>query len=223
MRVAELEFLATEDKGNVSALLLAPVTPVAILVLGHGAGANMHHAHMQAIADSLAANGIATLRFNFPYMQRGGGRTNNKAICAETIGNAAALARSRYPDLPQYVGGHSFGGRMASHFAADGRPRIDGLVYYSFPLHPSKKPGIARADHLHQLDYPQLFLSGTRDDLADSALLRGVVARLPDATLHELDTADHGFRILKRTRKSDEDVYTEAARQVVAFISRVSG
>jgi len=223
MHAAELEFLATADKGKVSALLLAPDAPVAILVLGHGAGANMQHAHMQAIADSLAVNGIATLRFNFPYMQRGGGRTDAMPICAETIDNAVALARARNPDLPLYVGGHSFGGRMASHFAADRRPRIEGLIYYSFPLHPARKPGTGRADHLYRLDYPQLFLSGTRDDLADATLLCDVVSRLPDATLHELETADHGFRILKRTRKSAEDIYAEAARQVVAFISRVSG
>jgi predicted alpha/beta-hydrolase family hydrolase len=203
--------------GAVSALLVHPDNCVATVVFGHGAGANMRHRHMEHIAASLARAGIATLRFNFPYMEAGRRRTDSKAVCIETIGGALGVAVSRNLD-PLYLGGHSFGGRMASHFAAEADTGISGLIYYSFPLHPAGKPATSRADHLYGLAAPQLFLSGTRDRLAEPGLLEGVVASLQNARLHRLDTADHGFGILKRSRQSPEDPYTEAARVVADFI-----
>lgn len=182
----------------------------------------MRHAHMQNIADALSRQSIATFRFNFPYMEAGGGRTDKPEICVETFANAIALARERAGSLPIFIGGHSFGGRMSSHYAAErggDDEAIEGLVYFSFPLHPAKKPDTRRAVHLRDIAQPQLFLSGTRDALADPELLRATVASLPNAILHELDTADHGFRILKRTRQSAEDVYDEAARIAAGWIA----
>jgi predicted alpha/beta-hydrolase family hydrolase len=211
-------FTATVDKGDVSALLQSAEDPKALLVLAHGAGANMQHVHMQSIADALGAAGISTFRFNFPYMEAGGGRTDSKHVCIDTFESAVATATSLAPNLELFIGGHSFGGRMSSHYAAEQAPAISGLVYFSFPLHPAKKPGTQRADHMVELAYPQLFLSGTRDDLAEQELLRDVTSRLKNATLHEIDTANHSFKVLKRSRQSAESVYKEAARVLRAWI-----
>jgi hypothetical protein len=191
-------------------------------VLAHGAGAGMTHKHMQAIADAFARCGIATLRFNFPFIEAGKSRVDPPAVATARIADAFAAAAER-TDLPIWLGGHSFGGRMASH-AVVGRgldrgfdPR--GLIFCSFPLHNPGKPAVARAAHLAAIHKPMLFLSGTRDDLADAALLRGVVAGLPRAELHWLDTADHGYRVLKRSRASAEDVFDEMARVARAFVA----
>lgn len=217
MQTLPLSFESSPQGIEVSALLTTPGNPNAILVLGHGAGAGMDHVHMQSIAASLGEAGIAALRFNFPYMQAGRRRTDSKSVCIETIGRAVAFAHAHLPRLPLFVGGHSFGGRMASHFAAEAQPDISGLVYYSFPLHPARRPDTKRADHLVRIRKPQLFLSGTRDALADLSLLRDVASNLAGARLHELDTADHGFRI-RPSRTTAEDVYHEAARVAAAFI-----
>lgn len=214
---------------TVSSLLVQPKNASHLLVLGHGAGAPLDHIHMNSICDALALVGIATFRFNFPFMERGGGRTDNLPTCLETIGSAIAQGRKLLTSVlddttlddtlrqteaaPKLLlGGHSFGGRMASHFTATYNNTVDGLVYFSFPLHPSKKPAIKRADHLPEIMAPQLYLSGTRDSLAELNLLEPIVERLDNAKLVTLDTADHGFKILKRTRISQESVYDEAAR-----------
>ena len=130
-----------------------------------------------------------------------------------TVRSAAAAAHEAAPDLPLFVGGHSFGGRMASHAAAEAPiPRVRGLVFFAFPLHPPGRPSVDRAAHLPEVTVPMLFLSGTRDKLAELELLEPVVEGLEQATLHRLETADHGFKVLKRSRQSDEDVYDEMAR-----------
>lgn len=215
-----ITFTATSEKGDVSAILQAAAEPIALLVLAHGAGANIKHDHMQSIADALGDVGITTFRFNFPYMEAGGGRTDSKSVCMDTFESAIAAARDLAPGLEMFIGGHSFGGRMGSHFAVERKPDIAGLVYFSFPLHPSKKPGIQRADHMFELALPQLFLSGTRDDLAELTLLRDVTSRLKNATLHEIDTANHGFKILKRSRQSTVNVYEEAATVLRPWMQR---
>lgn len=222
MTPVELSFKATDAKGEVDALLLQARNPFAILVLGHGAGANMRHIHMESIANGLAEVHVSTLRFNFPFMQAGGGRTDPIETCLETIQGALALARES-SNSPMFLGGHSFGGRMASHYAATRTSDLRGLVYFSFPLHPARKPDTRRADHLPDVRVPQLFLSGTRDALAELELLTGVVSGLVGAELHTLDTADHGFKVLKRSRTSAEDVYSEASRVASAFMGRVTG
>lgn len=219
---AALSFVVNEEKGEVDALLIKPKKPVAILVLAHGAGANLRHAHMSNIAESLAAVGIATLRFNFPYMQLGKPRTDNIPTCIETFSNAIQLTRNKVRNLPLYIGGHSFGGRMSSHYMAEtADDRVAGLVYFSFPLHNAKKLEIKRADHLPTINKPMLFLSGTRDGLADLSLLKPIVQTLVNGQLHELDTADHSFKILKRTRQAAEDVYTEATRVTADWMTKI--
>ncbi|XOV88444.1 MAG: alpha/beta family hydrolase [Pseudomonadota bacterium] len=196
------------------ALLQAGTGPRALAVLGHGAGAGMTHRHMQSIAAALDQVGIATLRFNFPFMEKGGGRVDPIPICVETFARALEAGQAHLPGLPCVVGGHSFGGRMSSHFSLLVQPDIRGLVYFSFPLHPAGKPSVARAAHLGDIELPQLFVSGDRDKLADLSLLRETVRSLKNARLHEIATADHSLAIRKRQRKTDEDVYSELARVV---------
>jgi len=196
-----------------------PSDALAVLVLAHGAGAGMGHRHMQALADALYRRGIATLRFNFPFIEAGKSRTDPPEVAAATIAAAASDARKR-ATLPLWVGGHSFGGRMSTHAVAEHGLEAAGLILCSFPLHMPGKPDVKRAAHLSKVREPTLFLSGTRDELAERELLTQVVAGLPRAEIHWLDTADHGFKVLKRTRSSAEDVYDEAARVAREFVDR---
>lgn len=209
----ESKFEATEEKGAVSSLLLRPDGARWLLVLGHGASTNMRHRTLQTIAEHLADVGIATFRYNFPYMERGGGR-DAQAVSLATVRSAVAAAHEAAGDLLLVAGGHSFGGRMTSLAAAQAPLEgVRGLVFFSFPLHPADKPGIERAEHLDQVSVPMLFLSGTRDDLANLDLFHPVIERLANkVTLHLLDTADHGFKVQKRSRQNDEDVFVEMAR-----------
>ncbi len=218
----ESKFLATPEKGEVSALLIRPEGANRLLVLGHGASTNMRHANLQAIAERLADAGIATFRYNFPYMEHGRGR-DSQATCTATVRSAVAAAREIASDLPVLAGGHSFGGRMTSTAASEAPlDGVRGLVFFAFPLHQPGKPDTKRAAHLDDVTVPMLFLSGTRDELASLDLLRPVCKGLgPRATLHLLDTADHGFRTLKRSRASEEDVFAEMARVVREWASRV--
>ncbi len=218
----EVRFLATPEKGEVSALLIRPRESSHLLVLGHGASTNMRHATLQTIAERLSEVGIATFRYNFPYMEYGKGR-DSQAVCTTTVRSATAAAHRAAPHLTLLAGGHSFGGRMTSNAAADSPLEgVHGLVFFAFPLHQPGKPDTKRAEHLGAVTIPMLFLSGTRDDLATPTLLEPVCKNLGQrATLHWLDTADHGFRTLKRSRKSDEDVFAEMARIVRAWASRL--
>lgn len=213
--IQELRFLSTPGKGEVSALLVRPGAATHLLVLGHGASTNMRHATLQAIADRSAKVGIATFRYNFPFSENGKGR-DGQAVCTETIRSAVAAAHKAAPDLPLLAGGHSFSGRMTSTAASESPIEgVHGLVFFSFPLHLAGKPETKRADHLADVSVPMLFLSGTRDELADLDLLRPVCQKLGSrATLHLLDTADHGYKILKKTRTNPEDVFAEMARVV---------
>jgi predicted alpha/beta-hydrolase family hydrolase len=218
----EGKFIATQEKGEVSSLLLRPEGAEWLLVLGHGASTNMHHRTLQTIAERLADVGIATFRYHFPYMERGGGGRDSQAVSLATVHAAVAVAQQA-ADLPLLVGGHSFGGRMSSMAAAE-RPLdgVRGLVFFSFPLHPAGKPSTERAEHLKKVKVPMLFLSGTRDGLAELDLLRPVCKKLGrKGTLHLLDTADHGFKILKWTRKSDEDVFVEMASVLSEWVGKI--
>ena len=197
----------------------APQDAVAALVLAHGAGAGMRHRQMQALADGFERHGIATLRFDFPFITARKSRVDSPEVATATIAEAFAAAATRTA-LPIWLGGHSFGGRMASHAVASGLVAPAGLIFCSFPLHMPGKPDVKRAAHLGKVRQPMLFLSGTRDELAERGLLTQVVAGLPRAEIHWLDTADHGFKILKRTRSSTEDVYEEAARVAREFVDR---
>lgn len=212
----ESKFIATPEKGEVSSILIRPDDAKWILVLGHGAGTNMRSSTLQTIAERLADIGIATFRYQFPYMERGGGGRESQAVALATVRSAAAAAHETTSDLGILVGGHSYSGRMSSLTAAEGPiENVSGLVFFAFPLHPAGREGIERAEHLDDVTIPMLFLSGTRDKLAKLELLEPVCEKLGDiATLHLLDTADHGFKTLKRSRKSDEDVFVEMVRVV---------
>jgi predicted alpha/beta-hydrolase family hydrolase len=194
-----------------------PADAISAVVLAHGAGAGMSHRNMQSIADAFERRGLATLRFNFPFIEAGKSRTDPQAVATATIA-AAFVAAGERTDLPLWLGGHSFGGRMASHAVLDRGLQPRGLIFCSFPLHPSGKPAIARAAHLASIRLPMLFLSGTRDELADRTLLEDVTAKLSAAHLHWLDTANHGYHVLKRSRASSEDVFDEMARVTREFV-----
>ncbi len=209
----ESKFLATLEKGEVSALLIRPEAATHLLVFGHGASTNMRHRTLQAIAENLATQKIATFRYNFPYSEKGSGRDSPKT-CVATIRSAVAAAHEAAPDLKMLAGGHSFGGRMTTTAASEAPlENVIGLVLSSFPLHAPGAPDTKRAEHLSSVTVPMLFLSGTRDTLAELDLFEPVVKKLGKlATLHLLDTADHSYKILKKTRQSDEDVFAEMAR-----------
>lgn len=219
-KTRELRLIATPEKGEVSALLMRPDGATHILVLGHGASTNMRHATLQAIAEAMAGQGIATFRYNFPYSENGTAR-NSTATCVETIRNAVKAAHKSAPDLTLLAGGHSFGGRMTTTAQSE-EPleNVAGIVLFSFPLHLPGRPDIKRADHLAHIDIPMLFLSGTRDELATLDLIEPVVKGLGKrATLHKIDTANHSYKVLKKTRTSDEDVFIEMARVTREWIS----
>ena len=214
-KTKEMKILATPEKGEVSALLIRPADASHMLVLGHGASTNMRHATLQTIAERMADAGVATFRYNFPYMEHGAGR-DSQEVCTATVRSVVAAARKAAPELRLLAGGHSFGGRMTSTAVSEAPlENVDGLVFFSFPLHQPGRPDTKRADHLSAVTVPMLFLSGTRDEMASLDLLQPVCKKLGKrVTLHLLDTADHGFRILKRSRKSDEDVFVEMARSI---------
>ena len=209
------------DNTALSAIYSPAGNASALLVLAHGAGANFEHDHMSALSSALNNVGISTLRFNFPFMEEGKRRVDNPDVCIDTIARAVATANRLCPKLRLFIGGHSFGGRMSTHYAVEQPTSAVGIILFSFPLHPSKKPAIKRAAHLGAINEPMLFLSGDRDTLAEAALLRSVTDPLANARLHWLETADHSYKILKRTRKSAENVYAEAARVASAWIEEL--
>jgi predicted alpha/beta-hydrolase family hydrolase len=217
--------LAVDDAIDVGALWLAPDTFDAVLTLAHGAGAGMEHATMTAIAEALARQGIATLRFNFPFREQGRPRVDDRSLACRTIAAAADHAARLAPQTPLFLSGHSFGGRMSSHAILDvALPPIAGAIFYAFPLHPAGRPSTARAAHLTAIDLPMLFQSGTRDALAERNLLEGVVRGLGDrAQLHWLDTADHRYKVLKRLRGSSLPVFEEMAAATARFVRAGSG
>ena len=219
-----MQVAALKVDGRLQAELTRPLDADQLLVLAHGAGADFRHANMLGISEALARQNIASLRFNFPFMEAGRRRVDSQATSVASILAALETAREAAPDLPLFLGGHSYGGRMASHAVLEeATPVVAGLVFCSFPLHPPKKPGLERAAHLPDIDLPMLFLSGTRDGLATPALLEELVAGLARAELHWLETADHGYKILKRSRTSAEDVFDELARVAASFMREAGG
>ena len=179
----------------------------------------MRHPFMAAVADRLAADGIATLRYQFPYMESGLSRTDTPAVAMETVRAACAEAARLAGDLSLIAGGKSFGGRMTSSAQAESPlAGISGLVFLGFPLHPPKRPGTTRAEHLDRVTVPMLFLQGTRDDLADLELIRSVTVRLgARAALHVVDGADHSFAVLKRSGRTGDQVLAELAGAVAGW------
>lgn len=225
MRVetTETSFAVSDDR-QVSAILLEPDDARCLLVFAHGAGAGMRHATIETFAYGVADLGIATLRFQFPYMETGRRRPDPRPLMQRTVWAAVAQAKAMRPDLPLLAGGRSMGGRMASGADAIEALDVAGFVFHAFPLHPPGKPGTERADHLSKVEKPMLFLSGTRDRLADPELLAGVRDRLgPRATCHLVDGGDHSLQVLKRSGRKQEDVDREVAEAVGGWCREVLG
>jgi len=199
-------------EGRVSGLLLRPDDAKALYLFAHGAGVGMAHPSMEANARGFAERGIATLRFQFPYMERGGGRPDPPRIAQPTVRAAAAAAVHLAPDLPLFAGGRSYGGRMSSQAqAAAPLAGVKGLVFLGFPLHPAGAPSAERAEHLERVEIPMLFVSGDRDALADMSLLQPLVEGLGDrATLHVVKGGDHGLRVLASSGRTPADAQAEA-------------
>ena len=204
-------------------LFVRPPDARALLVLAHGAGAGMRHPFLQAIAEALAGQGVATLRYQFPYMSQAvrGARPDPPAVAVGSVRAAIAEATQRAPELPLFAGGKSFGGRMTSTAAAESPlDRVRGLVFLGFPLHPPGRPGAARAAHLDSVTVPMLFLQGTRDTLAALDLMRPVCDHLgARATLHVVDGADHSFGVLKRSGRTNAEVVAELASAISTWIA----
>jgi len=216
--------IAVEGAGEVSGLLLRPEDARWMMLLAHGAGAGMHHPFMERLAGELASVKIATLRYQFPYMEERRGRPDSPGILTATVAAALNAAKQNAADLPLLAAGKSMGGRMSSQAAAEGLiPGVSGLIFFGFPLHPPNRPGTKRADHLAKVRVPMLFLQGTRDTLADLKLLEPIVKALGrSAKLHIVESADHGFHVLKRSGKTDASVLTELAQTAAAWAEKLA-
>ena len=209
-----------DDDLSVSGIAQGPGDPAACYVFAHGAGAGMTHPFMTAVADGLAQRNIATLRYQFPYMELGRKRTDTPPVAHAAVRAAVAHAAQMFGPVRLLAGGKSFGARMSSQAQAiDPLPQVEGLIFLGFPLHPAGEPASSRADHLAKVRIPMLFVQGTQDKLADLALLRPVVDALaPRATLMPIDPADHSFHVLKRSGRNDEAVLVEVLDGVARWI-----
>jgi uncharacterized protein len=234
--VRELKFPVTDpDAGEVSALFLNPPKATCLYVFAHGAGAPMKHPFMTAAANALASLGIATFRYNFPYMENRRGAPDRPPVLTATVRAAVKIAVKCAPKLPIFAGGKSMGGRMTSQAVAEvnekpGLPNAEalqnlrGLIFFGFPLHPPKQPATKRAEHLKNVRIPMLFLQGTRDDLADLKLLKPICDDLGDlATLHIVDGADHSFHVLKSSGTTDAAVLSGLAETVRSWTTQILG
>jgi uncharacterized protein len=199
MKIKSLSLKVSKDIGDVSAETIVPKDAKAIVTLAHGAGAGMHHEFMATLAKALAEKGIATLRFNFPYMENKKGRPDVPAVAYQAINAAIIKAQKLLPKLPLFVSGKSFGGRMTSQYmSANANDNVKGIVFYGFPLHAPGKASIDRADHLKDVKVPMLFLTGSRDEFATWKLIAKVCSKLPLAELVKIEGANHGFKAGKR-------------------------
>lgn len=199
MKTQSLSLTVSPEIGNVSAELISPDDPICVMTLAHGAGAGMDHEFMVVISKSLAEKDIATLRFNFPFMENKKRRPDSPPIAHKTIEVAINKAHELFPSLPVFASGKSFGGRMSSQYlAAQPAADVKGIIFLGFPLHPSGKPSIDRAEHLKSLVVPMLFLQGTRDELASFELIKEVCASLHLATLITIEGANHAFKAGKQ-------------------------
>ena len=208
--------------GGGSYLVDAPAQPSAAYVFAHGAGAGMNHVFMAKVAAGLADRGIAVLRYNFPYMEAGSKRPDTPKVAHARVREAVAEGARRFPGLPLFAGGKSFGGRMTSQAQAiEPLPAVRGLVLVGFPLHPAGKPSIERAEHLDRVKLPMLFLQGARDELAELSLLQPAVQRLaPHATLVTFEHADHAFHAPARTGVKDADILARLLDATRDWIAR---
>lgn len=221
----DLQLDLSPQLGSVSALLERPPNAWLLYVLAHGAGAGMRHSFLESMSTALAGRGVATMRYQFPYMETGRRRPDAPAVAEATVRAAVSRAALEAADLPLIAGGKSFGGRMTSGAAASSLPGVRGLVFLGFPLHPPGRPGTRRADHLLRIDLPMLFLQGTRDQFAQSDLISGVCRRLGSrAILHSVEGGDHSFNVLKSSGRTPAAVLEELADTLVLWArSKVLG
>jgi hypothetical protein len=218
----DIQFAVNEKAGVVSGLLMKPADARALLVLAHGAGAGMRHKFLEAAAAKLAERGVATLRYQFPYMEKRIKRPDSEAALTDTVRAAVAAAKKHMGDLPLFAGGKSMGGRMTSLAAAkeplDG---IRGLVFFGFPLHAAGRPGAERGEHLIDVNLPMLFLQGSRDALAELKLLKPMRAKIGKrAELFVVDGGDHSFHMLKSSARSDQEVLDEITTKAAAWMGK---
>lgn len=193
------QVLVSKEIGKVSASILEAKKPIAVVVIAHGAGAGKDHPFMKALALAFQHANVSTIRYNFPFMENKKGRPDTPVVAGKTASAVLAFAAKKYPKLPLFAGGKSFGGRMTSQLlSTTPDARVTGIIFFGFPLHPPGAPGTKRAEHLRYLTIPALFLQGTRDALAEEKLIKGVVKKLPNATLMLLEGADHSFKSGKR-------------------------
>lgn len=217
----ELRF-AVQTLGEVSGLLMRPKEARFLLVLAHGAGAGMHHSFLEALSTELAEAGVATFRYQFPYMEQRRKAPDRPQVLTAAAQSAVQTAARMAPGLPLFAGGKSMGGRMISQAAAQGLlPGIQGIVFFGFPLHPPKQPSTKRADHLAKVEVPMLFLQGTRDTLAELTLIRPVCKNLGlRATLLVIEGADHSFHVLKSSETNDADVLKKLAQTTASWAEK---
>jgi uncharacterized protein len=215
MKTRSLVLQVSSEIGKVSAVLMTPEKPVVVVPLAHGAGAGMNHDFMITISKLLAEKNIATLRFNFPFMENKKGRPDSPAVAQKTIEAAIIKAQKLFPSLPLFVAGKSFGGRMSSQYLAT-KPAIEikGIIFFGFPLHQPGKPSTDRAEHLKSVGVPMLFLQGTKDTLASYDMIEKVCASLRLATLVKIDGADHSFKAGKK------EIMPMLAEEVSAWIEK---
>jgi predicted alpha/beta-hydrolase family hydrolase len=225
MASEQLVKITVDDARHVSGLLQVPAQARACFVLAHGAGAGMRHPFLAAVAAELAEQGIATLRYQFPYMERRSRRPDSPDTCHATVRAAVAEAAALTPAVPLVAGGKSFGGRMTSQAQAnEPLPAVRGLVFLGFPLHPPGQPSESRAQHLVGVQVPMLFLQGTHDDFAKLDLIEPVVARLGDrAELKLVRDADHSFHVPARSGRTDAEVRGDLTRTLAVWIDSVIG
>jgi uncharacterized protein len=225
MAEQEIRFTASKSSGEVSAILRHRENARWLMVLAHGAGAGIRSAFMSGVASALADHGIASFRYQFPYMEQGKTAPSPQAILLKTVRSAVEAARKCGGCLPLLAGGKSLGGRMTSIAASEGSlPGVNGVVFFGFPLHAPGRPSGDRAEHLFNVTLPMLFLQGSRDRLADLTLLRPICDRLQvngRARLHVIDGADHGFHVPKKSGRTDEDVLKELGETVSEWASKI--
>lgn len=223
MAASDVRIPVDEEVGAVSGSLEKPGGSKALYVLAHGAGAGMRHRFMEAIVSLLASRGIATLRYQFPYMEKGSRRPDSRRVLLATVRAAVAFAAKRARGLPLLAGGKSMGGRMTSLAASEeALEGVRGIVFLGFPLHAAGRPGMERAEHLRSVRVPMLFLQGTRDSLADLPSMKTVCDDLGKrATLHVVDGGDHSFHVLKRSGRTHEEVLEELADEVADFAAQM--
>ena len=218
--IKELQFVINAKAGVVSGLLQKPANSKALLALAHGAGAGMWHKFMNDTAAGLAARGVATFRYQFPYMEKRIKRPDSEAVMLDTVRAAVATAQKLSDGLPLFAGGKSMGGRMTSLAAArEPLANVRGLVYFGFPLHAMGNPGAERGAHLTNIDIPMLFLQGSRDGLADLKLLKPLCKKLgQQAELFVVEGGDHSFHMLKSAKRSDEQALSDVVEKTAEWI-----